>query len=751
MIRYAKPTIARRGARAARRRRVADSGRRHRFLSGARQPGRCAKTCSTSTGSPNCAASPRPPSHFVIGARTTWTDIIRHPLPRGLRRAEAGGARSRLGADPEHGIGRRQSLQRLAGGRRRAGAADPRRGGRARARRAAARHLPLGDFILGNRQTALQPDEMVTAIRVPKTSLRRRIRLSSSSARGAISSSRSPWRRRGSRSARTAAIGDGGGRGRRLLGGGAAAAGAGGGAARADSPAGARRGGRRPPISPSSSPIDDVRGSADYRREAAREIVLRALAARGGTRRRRSPAMDGGGMNAQAAHRLRGQRRAGLACPSHPVTRLSAVLRDELRLTGTKVGCDAGDCGACTVLLDGEPVCACLVPAASVGGPRGAHGRRPRQRQAVGAAGVVPRAWRGAMRHLHAGPAGRRRRRCWSAIRSPPKTRCKDALGGVLCRCTGYRKIIAAVMDASRHDGGARHAGCLQRARPSARRRSGSTACQGDGRGEIRRRRLSGRCAVGAGRPLAAPSRALRLRRSRRLRAQTHPGIVARLHRRRHSRARTASASSRAFADQPALAEGVARFRGEAVALDRRRARRRSPISTSADFPVDMDRAAAHAASLARRRPKARRCIHDEPRRQSADQRASSSAAIPEAALADGGSCRLRARSRPPMSSTPISSRRPAVPRWTATRWSIVACTQAPYMDRDDTALVLGLAAGKGAHRADRDRRRLRLQARHVGAAADRAGRAEDRPAGGARLHARRIDDVDHQAPSGRR
>src|SRR5215472_17434139 len=48
--------------------------------------------------------------------------------------------------------------------------------------------------------------------------------------------------------------------------------------------------------------------------------------------------------------------------------RLSRVLRDDLGLTGTKVGCDAGDCGACTVLLDGDPVCACLVSAAQAEG-----------------------------------------------------------------------------------------------------------------------------------------------------------------------------------------------------------------------------------------------------------------------------------------------------------------------------------------------------------------------------------------------
>ena len=51
-----------------------------------------------------------------------------------------------------------------------------------------------------------------------------------------------------------------------------------------------------------------------------------------------------------------------------PATRLSAALRDDLGLTGTKVGCDAGDCGACTVRLDSRQVCSCLVAMGQVGG-----------------------------------------------------------------------------------------------------------------------------------------------------------------------------------------------------------------------------------------------------------------------------------------------------------------------------------------------------------------------------------------------
>src|SRR5689334_24867743 len=57
-----------------------------------------------------------------------------------------------------------------------------------------------------------------------------------------------------------------------------------------------------------------------------------------------------------------------LAATVPPATRLSSLLRDRLGLVGTKTGCDAGDCGACTVLLDGAPVCACMVAAGQVEG-----------------------------------------------------------------------------------------------------------------------------------------------------------------------------------------------------------------------------------------------------------------------------------------------------------------------------------------------------------------------------------------------
>ena len=70
-------------------------------------------------------------------------------------------------------------------------------------------------------------------------------------------------------------------------------------------------------------------------------------------------------MSASLGFLLNGADVTTNACSS---SRLSAVLRDDLGQTGTKVGCDAGDCGACTVLIDGATACACMVPVAQVSG-----------------------------------------------------------------------------------------------------------------------------------------------------------------------------------------------------------------------------------------------------------------------------------------------------------------------------------------------------------------------------------------------
>ncbi len=130
-----------------------------------------------------------------------------------------------------------------------------------------------------------------------------------------------------------------------------------------------------------------------------------------------------------------------------PTKRLSDVLRNQLNISGTKVGCDAGDCGACSVLIDGEVSCACLVPVAQVNGARidtvdglAGNGTLSQLQQSFlhhGAAqcGVcTPGMLMSATALLDTNP-------------TPTQSEVEDALGGVLCRCTGYRKIIDAVVN----------------------------------------------------------------------------------------------------------------------------------------------------------------------------------------------------------------------------------------------------------------------------------------------------------------
>jgi CO/xanthine dehydrogenase Mo-binding subunit/aerobic-type carbon monoxide dehydrogenase small subunit (CoxS/CutS family) len=131
-----------------------------------------------------------------------------------------------------------------------------------------------------------------------------------------------------------------------------------------------------------------------------------------------------------------------------PAQRLSRVLREQLGLTGTKVGCDAGDCGACTVLLDGEPVCACLVAVGQVENQsittvEGLKSRPP----------LFDRLQAAFLRHGSAQCGACTPGMLVAATAllernsSPSEAEVMDALGGVLCRCTGYRKIIDAVLD----------------------------------------------------------------------------------------------------------------------------------------------------------------------------------------------------------------------------------------------------------------------------------------------------------------
>jgi aldehyde oxidoreductase len=135
---------------------------------------------------------------------------------------------------------------------------------------------------------------------------------------------------------------------------------------------------------------------------------------------------------------------------SDPRSRLSQVLREEFHLVGTKVGCDAGDCGACTVLINGQPVCSCLTAVGQLNGAKietieGLRATSPTfdrlqksflQHGAAQCGICTPGMLVSSVALLEENP-------------SPGEAQVMDALGGVLCRCTGYRKIVRAVLEAN--------------------------------------------------------------------------------------------------------------------------------------------------------------------------------------------------------------------------------------------------------------------------------------------------------------
>jgi carbon-monoxide dehydrogenase small subunit len=130
---------------------------------------------------------------------------------------------------------------------------------------------------------------------------------------------------------------------------------------------------------------------------------------------------------------------------AHPMTRLLDVVREHCRLTGTKEGCGEGECGACTVLLDGQPVNSCLVPCAQAAGARvrtieGLGATHPLQEAFVAFGGAQCGICTPGMilAALALGP-------------KPSRQAMKTGLAGNICRCTGYDAIYESIARAGHY------------------------------------------------------------------------------------------------------------------------------------------------------------------------------------------------------------------------------------------------------------------------------------------------------------
>ncbi len=382
-----------------------------------------------------------------------------------------------------------------------------------------------------------------------------------------------------------------------------------------------------------------------------------------------------------------------------PTRRLSDALRDELGLIGTKVGCHAGDCGACTVLLDEAQVCACIVAVGqcegravtTVEGLADASGvLSPLQRAFVahGAAqcGIcTPGMLMSAESLLRANPA-------------PSEAEVRDALAGVLCRCTGYTKIVEAVLAVAAGEASDAPVALSGFA-------VGSRAARLDAPVKVR-----GEERFGADQWPAARESALTMRvvRSPHAHASFEIGDLEAFKRRWPGIVDVITAAdvpSNAFAifadlrDQPVLADGVARFRGEAVLAIVGDAEAVLVVPES-EMPVRFDARLAHesidAALDAAGRGEAMHARYPD----NVLCRGRVVSGDIEAALADPVRSALRASSsfetrhvehayiEPEAGyAEVVAGDTPDAPR----RIRIFACTQTPYMDRDEVAHVLGI------------------------------------------------------------
>ena len=133
-----------------------------------------------------------------------------------------------------------------------------------------------------------------------------------------------------------------------------------------------------------------------------------------------------------------------------PETTLLKMLREDLGLTGAKLGCDVGDCGTCTVIVDGESINSCLMLAAK------ANGRDVTTIEGLATSAELHPLQKsfeelGALQCGFCGPGMlMSAKNLLEKNPEPTVFEIRDALSGNLCRCTGYSKIIEAIQDAGR-------------------------------------------------------------------------------------------------------------------------------------------------------------------------------------------------------------------------------------------------------------------------------------------------------------
>ncbi|MGI9524724.1 MAG: molybdopterin cofactor-binding domain-containing protein, partial [Hyphomicrobiaceae bacterium] len=372
--------------------------------------------------------------------------------------------------------------------------------------------------------------------------------------------------------------------------------------------------------------------------------------------------------------------------PADPIERLSDVLRDRLGLTGTKVGCNAGDCGACTVLIDGEPVCSCLT---AVGQVENAEVATIETEDAT-----LQRVKDSFLRHGATQCGICTPGMLMSAVAllnhtsSPTTAQVYDALGGVLCRCTGYRKIVEAVMQALEEAGV-----------------SGDAPAIGSGVG-ARIEHLDGKPKVNG--ELAFGSDELPV-----------GTLLARVIRSPHHHARFAIGDKAAFlaqhvglhavfdatdipgkncfgvippfADQPAFAEGRARYRGEAVAVvvgEPDAVRQFEETSFPVEWEV-LEHVLEPSAALATGAV----AIHNE-RPGNVLTRGHVERGEVDAALADA-SIKIKVRTSTPSIEHAYIEPEAGYANWVDDQVVVYGSTQAPHMDREDLEKILALMPGQ--------------------------------------------------------